>query len=77
MASVLRRWGAWKGGIALKRSAVLVGWSVAACCALAAPAAAEQVAPALPVVAWHGPSANLEDFKGQVTALVFFTDSTA
>ena len=62
----------------MRRSAVLVGWAVAACCALAAPAVAgEEVAPALPVVAWYGPSANLEDFKGQMTALVFFNDSTA
>ena len=39
--------------------------------------AAEQVAPELTVAGWLGSSVGLEDFKGQVTALVFFNDSRA
>jgi len=36
-----------------------------------------QVAPELTVAAWLGSSVGLEDFKGQVTAVVFFNDSRA
>ena len=35
----------------------------------------QEPAPELPVVQWKQGNISLEDFKGQPTALVFFTDS--
>ncbi len=35
----------------------------------------EEPSPELPVVQWKQGNISLEDFKGQTTALVFFTDS--
>ena len=58
-------------------------WHVGACAAvvcsvaIGATPSAEQVAPELPVAAWRGGSASLEDFKGQVTAVVFFNDGSS
>ena len=38
---------------------------------------AEEMAPSLPLVGLDGASVSLEDFRGQMTALVFFNDSAA
>ena len=55
----------------------LVGSIAVLCGLLAGPGLlAGEVAPELPVAAWQGGSVGLEDFRGQVTALVFFNDSS-
>jgi hypothetical protein len=37
----------------------------------------ENASPELPIVEWTKGTVSLEDFKGQVTALVFFDDDTS
>ena len=62
----------------MRGSCVVVALAVGLAAALAqAGAPAETVAPELPVAGWHGGAVGLEDFKGQVTAVVFFNDSNA
>jgi len=38
---------------------------------------AEAVIPELPAVRWHGKAMNLEDTRGQLFLLIFYTDSKA
>lgn len=60
----------------MARQAQLVAWTLMVCGTLVLAAdTAEQAAPELPVAGWHGGQVSLEDFKGQVTAVVFFDDS--
>jgi hypothetical protein len=44
---------------------------------LSAASAQQQAAPDLPVAEWSKGAPSLEDFKGQVVALVFYDDNEA
>jgi len=61
----------------MSRRACVVGLAVV-CVALASAAlAGEAAAPLLPVLSSNGGSVSLEDFKGQMTAVVFFNDAAS
>ncbi len=53
------------------------GWMVAFGL-MAAVAVAQEAAPELPVAEWsRGGAVSLEDFRGQVTAVVFYDDNSS
>jgi len=58
------------------RRIAVVGLLVAFGSALSA-ARSEDAAPDLPIAEWQKAPLTLEDFKGQVTALVFFNDDAS
>jgi peroxiredoxin len=60
----------------MKRSAGTVGWIAALGLVLSTSVQCEVAAPDLPVVEWTKGTLSLEDFKGQVTVLIFFNDAS-
>jgi hypothetical protein len=54
-----------------------IGGALLASLAVLSAANAQQAAPDLPVAEWAKGTPSLEDFKGQVVALVFYDDNEA